>query len=108
MGFMHPTLDFLSLFISTLSKCYNSTVADAAARLRPKYDEILKLSVTSVETAWKYTNLSDQIGAVCFDPSANFVCVAGMFSQIRSAQTGALHCWARALPGASCSQISAA
>lgn len=79
---------------------YNSIVADAAARLRPKYDEILKLSVTSVETAWKYTNLSDQIGAVCFDPSANFVCVAGIFSQIRSARTGSLHCWTRALPGA--------
>jgi hypothetical protein len=77
----------------------NNRFADAASRLRPKYEECLKLSVLTFETAWSHIDLSEQITSVCFDANADLVCIGGSIAQIRSAATGTLRCWTRVLPG---------
>jgi hypothetical protein len=75
------------------------SISDAAARLQPKYEEMLKLSITSVETAWKYVNVSDQVSSVCFNASGELLCIGGVHAQARAAATGTLFCWTRTLPG---------
>ncbi len=79
---------------------------DAASRLRPKYEESLKLSVASSEISWTYSNLSEHISSVCFDVNADLLCIGGSITQIRSAATGTLHCWTRVAPGECCVSIT--